>query len=333
MAEASISNPLYYVSILAEKGTIKYDISKVIESLKISDSEGELATMVSFSFMNTEVNGKWLNSLFSVGDVVQVQADNGGGKKTVGTFTIWDKDDESSTKKVLSVTAYDSKLIYLQKSEDVQFFEKGKSTKSIITDICTAWGVTLQYSYDSINHELKQWRGDKLSEMIIELLEEVRKKTGKKYVMNSVNNQLSISHWGTNTTVYEFAAKKNVIATSSNITLEGLVTKVKIYSHSDEGVRQKLEATVTGDTSYGTLQRIITRSDNTTLTESKKEANQLIKDDGKPVEKFVLTAVDIPWMKKGDKIKVSAGDMAGYFYILSISHDCSSKTMSMEVEK
>ena len=151
--------------------------------------------------------------------------------------------------------------------------------------------------------------------------------------MNSVNNQLSISHWGTNTTVYEFAAKKNVIATSSNITLEGLVTKVKIYSHSDEGVRQKLEATVTGDTSYGTLQRIITRSDNTTLTESKKEANQLIKDDGKPVEKFVLTAVDIPWMKKGDKIKVSAGDMAGYFYILSISHDCSSKTMSMEVEK
>lgn len=333
MGKPAIDNPYYYVSILANKGAVKYDITNIAENVKLTDSEGELANMVSFSFVNTTVNGKLLNSLFTVGDVVQVEADNGGGKKTVGTFTIWSKEYVSELKKILSVVAYDSKLIYLQKSEDVQFFEKGKNTKAIISSICSAWGVTLQYNYDSINHELKQWRGDKLAVMIIELLDEVKKKTGKKYVMNSANNVLSISHRGTNTTVYEFAAKKNALSTTSTITMEGVVTKVKIYSNTDKGVRPKLEATVTGDTSYGTLQRIIMRSSNTALSESKKEANQLIKDDGKPIEKFTLTAIDIPWIKKGDKINVSAGDMIGAFYVTSISHEAATRTMTMEVER
>ena len=331
--KAAIDNPLYYVSLLTKKGTVKYDITPIIETLKISDSDGELATVVTASFPNIQVEGAMLNTLFVAGDVIQVQADNGNGKKTVGTFTIWDKDYESSNKKSLSVTGYDSKLIYLQKSEDVQFFTKGKSTDAIISAICKAWGVSLDYKYATITHELKQWRGDKLAEMIIELLEEVRKKTGKKYCMYSDNNKLVISERGKNTTVYEFAAQKNAISTYSRVTLENLVTKVIIHSNSDEGVRSKLEATVTGDTSYGTLQRVIIRSDNTALAESKKEANQMIKDDGKPEEKFEVEAVDIPWIRKGDKINVSAGDMIGSFYVLSITHNCDLKTMSMEVER
>lgn len=331
--KAAIDNPLYYVTLLTKKGAVKYDITPIKETLKVSDSDGELATMATLSFANVQVGSAWLNTLFSAGDVIQVQADNGNGKKTVGTFTIWDKGYDSGNKKLLSVTAYDSKLIYLQKSEDVQFFEKGKTTEAIVSAICKAWGVSLEFKYTSITHELKQWRGDKLAEMIIEVLDEVKAKTGKKYCMYSDNNKLVISERGKNTTVYEFAAKKNAIATSSTVTLENLVTKVIIHSNSDEGVRSKLEATVTGDTSYGTLQRVIIRSDNTTLAESKKEANQMIKDDGKPVERFTIEAVDIPWIKKGDKINVSAGDMIGSFYVLSITHNCDTKTMAMEVER
>ena len=138
--KAAIDNPLYYVSLLTKKGTVKYDITPIIETLKISDSDGELATVVTASFPNIQVEGAMLNTLFVAGDVIQVQADNGNGKKTVGTFTIWDKDYESSNKKSLSVTGYDSKLIYLQKSEDVQFFTKGKSTDAIISAICKAGG-------------------------------------------------------------------------------------------------------------------------------------------------------------------------------------------------
>ena len=331
--KAAIDNPLYYVSLLTKKGTVKYDITEILETLKVSDLEGELATAVSLSFANVQVGTAWLSTLFTAGDVIQVQADNGNGKKSVGTFTLWDKGYDNNTKKTLSVTAYDSKLIYLQKSEDVQFFPKGQTTEAIVSAICKAWGVSLDFKYASITHELKQWRGDKLAEMIIEVLDEVKNKTGKKYCIYSDNNKLVISERGANTTVYEFAAQKNVLTTSSAITLEGLVTKVIIHSNSDEGVRSKLEATVTGDTSYGTLQRVIIRSDNTTLTESKKEANQMIKDDGKPEERFTIEAVDIPWIKKGDKINVAAGDMIGSFYVLSITHNCDLKTMSIEVER
>ena len=331
--DQTVTDSVYYVSLLTKKGTIEYNITRILLSLKISESEGELATKASLSFPNTWVENSWLTGLFSVGDVIRIQADNGTGKKDVGTFTIWDRSYDSGLKKILNVTAYDSKLIYLQKSEDVRLYTKGKDTKAIISDICSAWGVPLTYNYSTTTHTLKQWRGTKLSEMILECLEDVRKKTGEKYVLYSDNGKLVISSRGTNTTVYDFAAKKNAMATSSSVSLEGVVTKVIIHSNSDEGVRSKLEATVTGNTEYGTLQRVIVRSDNTPLSECKKEANQTIKDEGKPFESFILTAKDIPWIKKGDKINVSAGDLNGTYYVKSISHECTEGVMSMEVER
>lgn len=334
MAKAALDNPLYYVFVLAQKGAVKYDVSDIVETLKIADAQNELAGRINVTLMNVQINGSWLNGLFTVGDLVLIQADNGSGIKTVGTYTIWSKDYDSQLKKILAVTAYDSKLIYLQKSEDVRFYPKGKDTKFIVSDICKEWGVNCEYSYESITHPLKQFRGDRISEMIIEVLEEARKKTGQKYVMYAdADHDLVISSRGKNDTVYEFAAKQNAISTSSNVSLEGVVTKVKIYSNSGEKKRDILEATVTGDTSYGTLQRMITLSKNDKLADSKKEAEQLIKDNGKPKEKYSIEAVDIPWIKKGDKIKVSAGDMTGNFYVISLSHDCTNKSMSMEVER
>ena len=331
----SITNAVYYVSLITKKGTVKYDITNVLLSLKISDSENELATAVNLSFVNAwiESANSHLTGLFTVGDVIQVQADTGDGKKTVGTFTVWDRSYESALKKVLTVTAYDSKLIYLQKSEDVRLYTKGKDTKTIISDICKAWGVPLEYKYSTTTHKLKQWRGTKLSEMILECLEDVRKKTGTKYVLYSDNGKLVISSRGQNQTVYEFKGKENVLTTASNITLEGVVTKVIIHSNSEEGVRSKLEATVTGNTAYGTLQSVIVRSDNTALSECKKEAEQAIKDAGKPFQTFVVNAKDIPWIKKGDKVKVVAGDMSGDYYVTSIVHEATDGTMSMEVER
>lgn len=333
--EPSITNAVYYVSLLTKKGTVKYDLTDILLSLKISDSEGQLATAVNLTFPNVWIEQENLNltGLFTVGDVIQVQADNGEGKKNVGTFTIWDRTYESNLKKVLSVTAYDSKLIYLQKSEDVRLYTKGKDTKAIISDICNAWGVPLTYNYSTTTHALKQWRGTKLSEMILECLEDVRKKTGAKYVLYSDNGKLVISGRGQNQTVYEFSAQKNALSTVSNITLEGVVTKVIIHSHSEEGERSKLEATVTGDTSYGTLQSVIIRSENTALSECKKEAEQAIKDAGKPFQTFILNAKDIPWIKKGDKINVTAGDLVGTYYVTSVTHEATDGTMSMEVER
>lgn len=330
----SIENPFYYVTMLTKKGKVKYDLTPILTSLKIYDSEGELATKANLSFMNVYINNSWLTGLFTVGDVIQISADNGGGKKAVGTFTIWERGYDRDLKKIISVTAYDSKLIYLQKSEDVRVYAKGKDTKSIVSDICKAWGVSLSYQYSTTTHTMKQWRGTRLSEMILECLEDVRKATGKKYVLYSDNNKLVISGYGQNKTVYEFDARKNVFSTSESTTLEGVVTKINIYSHADEGVRNKLETSVTGRVSdYGTLQQVIIRSDNKKLADCKTEANQTIKDDGQAKVRFTLEAKDLPWLKKGDVLQVTAGNMVGKYYALSVMHNCTDGTMSVEVER
>lgn len=327
----SIENPFYYVTMLTKKGSVKYDLTPILTSLKIYDSDGELATKANISFVNTNIGGSWLTGLFTVGDVIKITADNGEGKKDVGTFTIWERGYDRDLKKTISVTAYDSKLIYLQKSEDVRIYAKGKDTKSIVSDICNAWSVPLSFEYTSTTHELKQWRGTKLSEMILECLEDVRKATGKKYVLYSENNKLIIRGYGQNKTVYTFDATKNVFSTSSSTTLEGVVTKINIYSHADEGVRNKLEASITGRTSdYGTIQQVIIRSDNKALAECKKEANQTMKDEGQAIEKFTLETRDIPFLKKGDALQVNAGNMVGKYYAISVMHDATESTMRVE---
>ena len=167
--------------------------------------------------------------------------------------------------------------------------------------------------------------------MILECLEDTRKATGKKYVLYSENNKLIIRGYGQNKTVYTFDATKNVFSTSSSTTLEGVVTKINIYSHADEGVRNKLETSVTGRTTdYGTIQQVIIRSDNKALAECKKEANQTMKDEGQAIEKFTLETRDIPWLKKGDALQVNAGNMVGKYYAISVMHDATESTMRVE---
>lgn len=335
MAKPSIENPHYFAYILTDKGKTKYDVTGALLSMKIADNDGSLAPRSSISFSNLLLNGKWFNTLFNVGDVLQITSDNGGGEQPLGTHVIWSKQYNSEKEKVLSVTGYDQKLIYLQKSEDVRYYPKGKDTKAIVSDICSAWGVNVDYKFKTIAHELKQYRGNTLAEMILDCLEDVRKQTGEKYALYSkADGSLVIDYRGKNDSIYEFKAKKNAISTTSNVTMDGLVTKVKIYSLGDKGSRDKLETTIDGDTAkYGTLQKIMTKSSKTTLADAKKDAQQMIKDKGKPETLFTLEAIDIPWIKKGDKIRVAAGDMLADFYVLSITHDCTNKTMSMECEK
>ena len=116
--------------------------------------------------------------------------------------------------------------------------------------------------------------------------------------------------------------------------MRGMVTKVVILGKEDENERAAVETTISGDTTtYGTLQKILNVSSGTTLAEAKEEANEIIKEKGKPTVTYSVTAIDIPWIRKGDKVQVKAGVMNGYYIVKGITHYANDKTMTLEAEK
>lgn len=332
--QAAIDNPIYTVTIIV--GDTKYDITGAIESLDFNDQQKQFAQSVTIKLFNQKVKEEWLNMIFQVRHRVFIYANDGKTKEEVFRGFIWTKSYSSQNHgKLLSLKCYDN-LIYMQESEDYEFFASGKSTKDVVGTLCSKWGVTVDYGYDSITHSKLVLRGNLADIFTADILDLVKDRTGKKYVIRSEKDVMKVMHVGQNSTVYNLRRKENVVSTSSECTMEGMVTKVVILGKEDENDRSSIEATVSGQTSeYGTLQKVINKNDNTSLADAKKEAQSILNEDGKPKWTYEVEAVDIPWIRKGDKVLVHAGDMSNFSGIVigvdrSISLESKMMTLTLE---
>lgn len=331
--KATANYPIYTVKAVAADGT-KYTLSNVLTDLTLDEPERALAQSVSMSLRNVKVGSGHLSGCITDDMRIYVTADDGTKKEEVFRGYVWNYNYESSTEKEIRVKAYDN-LIYLQQSKDCLYFSAGKYSDAIIKSICSKWGIKLSYTFSKIKHSKLPFNNKYISDIIIEILEAVRKQTGAKYVTRSVKDTLQINPVGSNKEIYTFKAKKSAILTKSGFSKDSLVTKVVIYGNEDKNDRRAVVATVNGSnlSKYGTLQDVVTMSSNTTLADAKKEANEILKEKGKPEREYALEAPDVPWVHKGDLIKISAGDLSGNYIVKGATHDALKKTMSLEVEK
>ena len=328
MAAASASKPKYTAYIIA--GGKKYHITPAIEDIDISDRSKQIANSVTIKLANAKVKNEWLTSLLGVRNRVYLYADDGKQKKEVFRGFVWDRPYRSSaSEKLLTLKCYDN-LIYFQNSDHSAYFSAGQSTKDICTSLCDSWGVKLEYTYESITHTKLPLRGNLSDIFTSDILDIVKDKTGKKYVILSDKDVMQIKTVGTNSTVYRFTADQNTIQTYSSCTMDGMVTKVIILGKADDDERQPIEETVVGDTeTYGTLQKTINRDDNTSSEEANEEAQSIIDKNGKPKWEYELHASDVPWIRKGDKIYVNAGDMSGHYIVTGINRTIGRKKRDM----
>ena len=325
---ASLENPVYTVYIVAS-GT-KYNVSGAVVSLKFTDQKAQFSKSVRIELANAKVGNMRLTSLIRVRDRVYIYADDGEKSDEVWRGFVWTRNYKSSlASRNFDLKCYDN-LIFMQESEESKFFESGKSTKSIVSSLCSDWGVSLQYNYESITHAKLALRGG-LSDIITDdVLNLVKDRTGKKYVIISEKDVMYINGVGKNSTVYTIKAGNNAVQTASECTMDGMTTKVVILGKADDDDRRPVEATVSGNTSkYGTLQKLIDRDENTELADAKKEAQSIIDEDGEPKWEYEISAPDIPWIRKGDKVNVSAGDLTKSYIVIGVDRDISLKEKRM----
>lgn len=325
---ATQQKPVYSVYVVS--GTTKYNITNAVISQDRSEPKGQIAQRVTLQLANVKVGDSWLSGLLKARNRVFVYANDGTQEKEVFRGYLWTRSrNDSLSEREIRYVCYDN-LIYFQESEDSLYFSSGKSTKDIMSTICSKWGIKLQYIYDSITHTKLPLRGHLADIFTSDILDLVKKRTGKKYVILSDQDTMIVRPVGSNTTIYHFVAGKNVTRTASGWTMDGVITQVIVLGKADDDDREPIEATVSGKTSeYGTLQQIQRRSESTTLADAKVEAKNTVDENGEPKWEYEITAPDIPWIRKGDKIYVNAGEIAGYRIITEVDRTIDQKRREM----
>ncbi len=308
-------------------------LSPFLRGLSWEENEGELATRLEAELQNIQIDGgKWLHQLIPLGGQIFLYADWGVGQQEVfrGTVFVWDYHTDPLGH--FTITAYDP-LIYLTKSKDDRFYKAGQTAKAIIQDIAGAWGIPLGNVQGPDTALAKQvFRGDTLADMIASVLDQAKKRGAGKWIVRSEQGKIDIIKPGQNSPVYLFSADTNVESINDRQDIEDLVTRVKIVGAEDKEGRAPVAAQLDGRTEFGTLQEVVYQRQYDTPAVAKAAAEDILKERGQPRRKRSVIAPDLPFLRKGDKIKVSAGTLIGYYIVSGVVHNATQRTMSMEVE-
>ena len=333
MAEVDVSKIKYNcVAVLSGGGQI--NLENIATNLAWEENESELSQRLNLTVRDVENGGRLSQQLaLCTAIVLYYDLGNGSGPQEAMRGTVWDWQHSEVNDDDVVLTVYDM-LHYLEKSEDYKFYEAGKSTSTITSDILTSWGVPVgEFSGPNITHEKMVLKTKKLAVMIKEVMEEAREKAGTKYVIRAKNGKCDIIRQGTNSQIWTFSSDVSLIASSDKYSMDDLITQVKIFGKDDEdgAKRPSVLAVETGAKQYGTLQKVLYVG-SSTIDEAKAEASSILSQYGKPKRSIVLRSPDLPCIRKGDKIRAIADKMDGYFHVLGVSHNATSRQMQMEVE-
>lgn len=326
------SSVAYDVIVITEKN-VQLNITQAVDELGWEEGEDELAMKIHFDMYNAKYNGSRLSSMVKIGSLVGVKGYWGSGKGICAMGNIIECERKTSkSDEVYSVVVYDN-LYNLQKSSDNIYFAKGKKTKSILTAIFKSWGISIaKYSGPDVAHSKILYKNKKLGEIVRDILDEAKKKSGRAAIVRSVETKIQVVEKGSNTEIYHFE-ENSATEVSHKTSIANIVTRVKIVSSEDKDGAPKVEATVNGKTQYGVFQKIITHSKSDNLSDTKKEAKEILDEDGDVEDTSRLLAPDVPCIRKGDMIHAVVGALNGYYLVNSIQHNAKAGKMTMEVEK
>lgn len=341
--KASVERPIYTARIVHESGSTAttYQLKDITTDLIVGHQKNDLAEKVDLSIVDIKVGNSMLKNLIAVKDRVYVNANTGSGESEVFRGIVWERNlSEDADSNEIKLVCYD-RLIYLQKSKDNFFAKSGKQTKNLIETLGSNWGFKISYKYHSITHGKLTFHNESIADIMVSILNEVKKQTGIGYVIRMDGDTVVIESEGSNKTVYKLTSKDNTVSTSFKESMDDMVTKVLIVkaettkngnSEEDTGKYLTVTSVSKNTDKYGTLQQIITIGKDDSVSDAKTEANQTLKDNATPKKEIEVHSTDIPWVKKGDQIYISAGSLNNYYIVDGIEHDALKSLMYLEVK-
>lgn len=309
------------------------DVTGAAKDLGWEEGDGELAMRLSFGLQNAKHGGQYLSERIKPGCIAAIIADWGESSDEVARGIITDWEPElSGAQDAITFMAYDE-LFNLQQSQDNRYIPDGTGTKAAITAIFSDWGIPLgEYKGPNISHAKTTFKNDYLSDIILELLDAAAKQGGAKCVVRASKGTVSVLPRGGNKIVYHFDEDDNLTVARDRISTQQMVTRVKVIATENEDGRQAVEAIIDGQTKYGIRQRIYNRQEDDNLATAKAAAQEIINEEGSPERNISIEGPDVPTIRKGDKIHVTARTLNGYYIVKAVQHDAANCTMTMTIE-
>ena len=319
------------LAVLSDGAKVRPQIAT--SNVTTEENEGELAVRLEADFHNAKTSdGKRLHQKLPLGCRLSLYSDWGTGSNEVFRGAIFNWRYKEDPQEQISITAYDP-LFYLKNSKDDRYYKANTTGKAIIVDIAKAWGIPLGTVQGPNVALAKQiFRGDELSDMITNVLEQSKKRGGGEWVVRSKQGKLDVVQPGQNSPVYHFGADSNVSLVEDQQDIENLVTRVKVIGAEDKEGKAPVRATKDGRTEFGILQDLVYERQYDNLSAATKAAEEILDEQGKPRKKRKVIAPDLPFLRKGDMVHITAGTLNGYYVVLGITRKLSDLTMTLEVE-
>lgn len=327
-----ISKIKYRLVVMTESKK-QYNIKEFVEDLGWEENDGELATRISFTAKNEKTSAGLISSLAKPGCLVGVFATDGSIDEEVarGYVTDW-KPLLSGSKDKVDITCYDE-LYNLEESQDLIYYSSGIGTKSAITQIFDNWQIpTEKYDGPDVTHGKLAYKTESLADVLLDILDDAKKKGGGDAFIRAAKGKVSVLQWGSNKTVYHFEAD-NTKQVSHKMSTAGMITRVKVIGQEDDEGRSSVEAVVNGQTKFGIRQKIYVRGKDDSVSDAQSAAQDIINDKGQVDEEITVQSPDIPFVRKGDLVHITAGTLNDYYFVKGIRHNADSMSMTMDLKK
>ncbi len=327
-----ISKIKYRLVVMTESKK-QYNIKEFVEDLGWEENDGELATRISFTAKNEKTSAGLISSLAKPGCLVGVFATDGSIDEEVarGYVTGW-KPLLSGSKDKVDITCYDE-LYNLEESQDLIYYSSGIGTKSAITQIFDNWQIpTEKYDGPDVTHGKLAYKTESLADVLLDILDDAKKKGGGDAFIRAAKGKVSVLQWGSNKTVYHFEVD-NTKQVSHKMSTAGMITRVKVIGQEDDDGRSSVEAVVNGQTKFGIRQKIYVRGKDDSVSDAQSAAQDIINDKGQVDEEITVQSPDVPFVRKGDLVHITAGTLNDYYFVKGIRHNADSMSMTMDLKK
>lgn len=327
-----ISKIKYRLVVMTESKK-QYNIKEFVEDLGWEENDGELATRISFTAKNEKTSAGLISSLAKPGCLVGVFATDGSIDEEVarGYVTDW-KPLLSGSKDKVDITCYDE-LYNLEESQDLIYYSSGIGTKSAITQIFDNWQIpTEKYDGPDVTHGKLAYKTESLADVLLDILDDAKKKGGDDAFIRAAKGKVSVLQWGSNKTVYHFEAD-NTKQVSHKMSTAGMITRVKVIGQEDDDGRSSVEAVVNGQTKFGIRQKIYVRGKDDSVSDAQSASQDIINEKGQVDEEITVQSPDVPFVRKGDLVHITAGTLNDYYFVKGIRHNADSMSMTMDLKK
>ncbi|MGH2354093.1 MAG: XkdQ/YqbQ family protein [Chloroflexota bacterium] len=285
-----------------------------------------------------------LHQLVALGAKVVALAEWGEGWREVfrGTVMDWRYSDDGAP--VVQVTCYDE-LIWLARSEDAYVFPQHTPALDILQRLFQDWSVPTGVIDPGLEVRLSKFvhRGS-LADLVFTVLSEVFTRAGQVYLVRAREGVVDVVRPGQNTPLYHLRGDV-VTSLADEQTITTLVTEVHVVGEQAEGllpngtetVRPALDLVAAIDDpairAFGRFRALVSGQANDDPEVLGKRAAAILAERGAPQRTRQLVAPDLPFLRRGDVVRVTAGTMVDELVpIAGISHDADGRTMSLTID-